>query len=219
MTTGSEVLALYGDAPWLTRLHVHVRWRTCPFQALSRAVPPTGRILEIGCGHGLFSVLLALQSEGREVVGTDVDGNKIQAAFRAGAGVANLRFDPAGPGDLPAGPWDAICIIDVLYLIDRDGERSLLEAAAAALAPGGVMVVKEMGTGPRWKFRLMALQERLSVQVLGITQGHDLTFVAPVEMGGWLTEAGLEDVTHLPLDTGRLHPHHLVTARRPSGPA
>lgn len=218
MTRGSDVLALYGDEPWLTRLHVGVRWRTCPFQAVSRRVPPEGRILEIGCGHGVFSALLALQSDGREVVGTDVDGDKIRAASRAGAGVANLRFDPAEPGDLPAGPWDAVCIIDVLYLIDRAGERALLEAAAAALAPGGVMVVKEMATGPRWKFQLMALQERLSVQILGITHGHGLTFVPPVELAGWLTEAGLDDVAHLPLHAGHLHPHHLITARRPSGP-
>lgn len=218
MTKGSDVLALYRAEPWRTRLHTGVRWRTCPFQAVSQVVPPAGRVLEIGCGHGLFSALLALQSEGREVVGTDVDGDKIQTASRAAAGVANLRFDPAEPGHLPAGPWDAICIIDVLYLIDRAGERALVEAAAASLAPGGVVVVKEMATSPRWKFRIMALQERLSVQVLGITEGHDLTFVPPPEVAEWLTEVGLDEVTHLALHGGYLHPHHLLTATRPSGP-
>lgn len=217
MTKGNDVLALYRGEPLLTRLHTAVRWRTCPFQAVSRVVSPVGRILEIGCGHGLFSALLALQSEDRDVVGTDVDGDKIRTASRAGARVTNLRFQPAEPSELPSGPWDAICIIDVLYLIDRAGERALLEAAAASLAPGGVVVVKEMATAPRWKFRLMALQERLSVQVLGITEGHDLTFVPPLELAAWLTDAGLDEVTHLPLHAGHLHPHHLLTATRPLG--
>jgi hypothetical protein len=64
----------------------------------------------------------------------------------------------------------------------------------------------------------MAFQERLAVQVLRITAGHDLTFVPPDELDGWLTAAGL-DVEHERLDRRSLHPHHLVVARKPSAPA
>ena len=110
-----------------------------------------------------------------------------------------------------------MCIVEVLYLIDRQGEQELITTAAEHLAPGGVLVVKEMGTTPRWKFRWMALQERLSVQVLKITAGHDLTFVPPDELAAWMERAGLNDVDHRPLDRGHLHPHHLVTARKPAG--
>jgi 2-polyprenyl-3-methyl-5-hydroxy-6-metoxy-1,4-benzoquinol methylase len=215
----NPTLARYAGEPLTTRLHTRVRWRSCPFEEIAEAVPPTGRVLEIGCGHGLFATHLALTGPGRTVVGTDVDGDKIQAAQRAAEGLANLTFAPAAPGELPDGTWDAICIVDVLYLIDRAGERGLLHEAARRLDPGGVLVVKEMATEPAWKFRWMALQERLSVQVLRITEGHDLTFVPPDELAGWMTEAGLVDVTHRRLDRGHLHPHHLVTARRPSGPA
>jgi len=211
---GASTLARYAEEPLGTRLHTRVRWRSCPFEAVADAVPPEGRVLEIGCGHGLFSTYLALSSPDREVVGTDVDGDKIRAATRAAEGVGNLTFAPAEPGALPEGTWRAICIVDVLYLIDRDGERSLLEAAAARLEPGGVLVVKEMGTQPAWKFRWMALQEKLSVQVLGITEGHDLTFATPAEIADWMTAAGLTDVAHRDLGRGYLHPHHLVTGTK-----
>lgn len=207
-------LARYAEEPLVTRLHTRVRWRSCPFEAVAEAVPASGRVLEIGCGHGLFSTYLALSSPTREVVGTDVDGDKIQAARRAAEGVGNLTFAPAEPGELPDGRWRAICVVDVLYLIDRAGERALVEAAAERLEPGGVLVVKEMGTQPSWKFRWMALQEKLSVQVLGITEGHDLTFATPEEIGGWMSGAGLVDVHHCDLGHGYLHPHHLVTATR-----
>ena len=212
-------LARYRGEPLGTRLHTRIRWRSCPFEDVAVAVPTAGRILEIGCGHGLFSTLLALQSAERTVVGTDVDGDKIRAAQRAAEGLANLTFAPAEPGELPDGTWDAICIVDVLYLIDRAGERALLHEAAGRLEPGGVLVVKEMATEPAWKFRWMALQERLSVQVLRITAGHDLTFVPPDELAGWMGEAGLAGVAHRRLDRGHLHPHHLVTARKPPGSA
>ena len=212
-------LARYDAEPLGTRLHTHVRWRSCPFEAVADAVPARGRILEIGCGHGLFATYLALGSAERTVLGTDVDGDKIHAAQRAADGVPNLTFRPDEPDAFPPGPWDAVCIVDVLYLIDRDGERALLTTAADHLAPGGVLVVKEMGTTPRWKYRWMALQERLSVQVLKITAGHDLTFVPPDELAAWMGDAGLTDVEHRPLHRGHLHPHHLVVARRPAEPA
>lgn len=211
-------LARYGRASLGTRLHTRVRWRSCPFAAVAEPVPSRGRILEIGCGHGLLSTYLALGADGRDVLGTDVDGGKIRAAQRAGEGIDNLSFRADEPGTFPPGPWDAVCIVDVLYLIDREGERGLLTTAADHLAPGGVLVVKEMGTTPRWKFRWMATQERLSVQVLGITAGHDLTFVPPSELTAWMEGAGLVEIEHRPLDRGHLHPHHLVVARKPAAP-
>ncbi len=212
-------LARYaGESPG-TRLHTRVRWRTCPFEDVADVVPRRGRILEVGCGHGLFATYLSLSSPERTVVGTDVDGDKIRAAQRAAAGLPNLSFAPAEPGELPTGPWDAVCIVDVLYLIDRAGERSLLRAAANSLAPGGVLVVKEMGSLPRWKFRWMAAQERLSVRILKITEGHELTFVPPQELATWMGDAGLGDVAHRPLHAGHVHPHHLLWATKPGEPA
>ena len=211
-------LARYRRESLGTRLHTRVRWRSGPFEAVADAVPTRGRILEIGCGHGLLSTYLALGADGRDVLGTDVDGDKIRAAQRAGQGIANLAFRAVEPGAFPAGPWDAVCIVDVLYLIEREGERELLTTAADHLAPGGVLVVKEMGTTPRWKFRWMATQERISVQMLGITAGHDLTFAPPPELTTWMEEAGLAEIEHRPLDRGYPHPHHLVVARKPAAP-
>jgi 2-polyprenyl-3-methyl-5-hydroxy-6-metoxy-1,4-benzoquinol methylase len=215
----NPTLARYAGESRRTRVHTAIRWRSCPFEDVAARVPSKGRILELGCGHGLLATHLALTSGERIVIGTDVDGDKIRAAQRATADIENLTFSPAAPGELPPGPWDAVCIVDVLYLIDREGERALLERLAADLAPGGALLVKEMATSPRWKFRWMAFQERLAVQVLGITEGHDLTFVAPDELATWLEHAGLTDIEHHRLDRRSLHPHHLVLARKPSGPA
>ncbi len=216
-STSREVLSLYVDAPLAVRAHVRLRWWTCPLRAVAAQLPPGGRVLEVGCGHGVFSLLAAVADSDRRVVGVDVDERKVPHA-RAAADRARLRgaaveITVAPPGALPAGPWDAIVVVDVAYLLDAAVQRRLLGECAARLAPGGVLAVKEMALAPRWKFQWNRVQETLAVRVLGITVGEGMTFVDPAEMGRWLVDEGL-DVRHLPLHKGYPHPHHLLVARR-----
>lgn len=218
-STSREVLSLYRDAPIPVRAHVRVRWATCPLRAVTAQLPPVGRVLDVGCGHGLLSVHAALSAPGRSVLGVDVDGRKVEHARAAAARARDQRgvdchIAVAPPGQLPEGPWDGVAIVDVLYLLDADAQRRLVVDCARRLAPGGVLAVKEMALDPPWKFRWNKAQETLAVRVLGITKGGGrLTFVGPSTIGDWMAAAGLA-VSHLPLQRGYLHSHHLVLGRR-----
>jgi SAM-dependent methyltransferase len=237
---GAAALDLYSAEPLAVRAHVHVRWWSAPFEPVAAALPPSGRMLEIGCGHGLFAAYAALSAPGRSVVGVDIDAEKIRhaqaaarraatrASWRAdappaavatggdGSGAApDLSFAVAESGAVPAGPWDAVAFVDMLYLLPASEQRRLLTEAVAQLAAGGTLVVKEMGAEPRWKVRWNTLQETLSVRVLRITAGSSFDFVPPAEMAGWLEGLGLS-TTLRRLDRRRLHPHHLLVARRPA---
>lgn len=211
---GRAALALFRDAPGQERAHVHVRWWSAPFRRLVRLLPDAGRVLEIGCGHGLFSAYAALDSPARDVVGVDIDADKIAAGAAAAARVPNLELRVAPDGAVPPGPWAAVVVVDVLYLLPADAQRRLLAAAAAQLAPGGRLVVKEMGASPAWKVRWNRWQETLSVRVLRLTEGStQFTFVPPDVMAGWLRDAGLQ-VAATRLDAGRVHPHHVLVGHR-----
>lgn len=201
------------------RLHTAVRWWTCPFPAVEAAVPRTGRILEVGCGHGLLSLYLALTAAGRRVVGVDVDGAKVEEA-RAAAGrlepreVSEVGFTAVPPGWLPDGPADAVVIADVLYLLAPEDQRRLLQRCAGCVVPGGRLVVKETAMEPAWKFRWNSIQETLSTRVLRITaSGDGLHFVPPATMAGWLAGSGME-ITSRAIDRGYPWPHHLLVGRR-----
>ena len=216
-TDAASVLSLYSRAPLPVRAHVLTRWVTCPFARVEAAVPRQGRVLEVGCGYGVFSCHLALSSPDRQVLGVDVDVRKVVHAQHAGKRAevrgATCEFHLAPPGEVPDGPWDAIVIVDVLYLLDRDEQEGLLHSCAQQLSLGGVLVVKEMATSPSWKARWNGMQETMSVKVLNITSGNELTFLEPSVLGGWMREDGLV-VTHQPLDHGYPHPHHLVVGAR-----
>ncbi|HEX3620966.1 MAG TPA: class I SAM-dependent methyltransferase [Acidimicrobiales bacterium] len=210
-----RVLSLYQDSTLVTRAHVRVRWATCPFRAVAQEIPTSGRILEVGCGHGLLSLLLALTSPARALHGIDVDQDKLDGARAAAVrGDLDVTFDVAVGGDLPEGPWDAIAIIDVLYLLDADSQRSLLRSCAERLAAGGTLVVKEMAPVPRWKAAWNHAQEVAAVKLLGITEGSELTFLAPAELAAAMSDGGLE-VLERPLHRGYPHPHHLLVGRKP----
>jgi 2-polyprenyl-3-methyl-5-hydroxy-6-metoxy-1,4-benzoquinol methylase len=212
-----RLLDAYGDAPWRERVHVYGRWRSCPFDALAAHVPATGRVLDVGCGHGLLSLHLALGSGRRRVTGVDIDAGKIAIARRAAdsAGVANATFGLSRPDDRPCGEWDAITIVDILYLLGPEAAAGMVEAAAAVLAPGGVLLVKEMALEPRWKYQLTRAQELLATRVVRITEGAHLELVPPSAIAEGMDRAGL-DVSFHRLDKGRLHPHHLIVGRRPA---
>jgi 2-polyprenyl-3-methyl-5-hydroxy-6-metoxy-1,4-benzoquinol methylase len=211
-TAALTALRAYRKAPLGDRLHVLVRWLTCPFPAVVEVLPSSGRVLEVGCGHGLFSGYLAQRSPGLQVHGVDIDADKIAvaAASEPPAG-GRLDFAVGDSGSVPDGPWDAVVLVDVLYLLDETAQRALLESCAAVLAPGGVLVVKDMAIRPRWKARWNAMQEALSVRVLKITEGSpEFVFTDPDERARWLVAAGLRDVRARRLDRGRVHPHHLL---------
>ena len=217
-----EVQGLYAAAPARVRAHIGLRWRSCPFDAVAARVPKSGRILEVGCGYGAFAAWLAMASPARAVLGIDIASDRIgeaqAAARRAEAATrnaaANLEYRTGAKGELPAGPWDAILFIDILYLLLPADQEKLLRAAARALAPGGVLLVKEVSNRPRAKAAWAFLQEILAVRVLRITQGRHVTLLPPARQAAWLAEESL-DVELVPLDRGYPHAHHLIEARRP----
>ena len=217
---GRTALALFADASIAMRLHVHARWRTCPLEAIAARVPTTGAVLDIGCGHGLFASYLALAAHGRRVVGVDLDKRKLVDAATVADDVAerggSLALEVARGGAVPAGPWDAITIVDVLYLLPTAAQRELVERAAAQLGPGGRLLVKEMAPTPAWKARWNRFQETLAVKVVGFTASESagFTFVDPAEMRALLEACGLE-VSEVPLDRGYVHPHLLLVGARP----
>ncbi len=209
-----KVLDAYGHLGRGDRFHVAVRWRSCPFLQVEAQVPRVGRALDVGCGHGVFSLFMAVRAPERQVTGIDIDGDKLDSARLAAAqaGVP-VTFADVADGGLPGGPWDAITVVDVLYLLGHDAALDLVRRAASALAPGGVLVVKEIDVRPRWKYELSRLQEVVSTRITRITAGDAVAFVPPDAIAGAMAEAGLI-TEQLPIGRGSLHPHLLVIGRR-----
>lgn len=100
-------------------------------------LPGSGRALDVGGGGGRNAIWLA--ARGLAVTLVDVSDEACAAAARraetAGVDLDVRRLDVERTG-LPAGPWDVVVFH---HFLDRDR----IHAAAAALAPGGTLLVSQ----------------------------------------------------------------------------
>jgi SAM-dependent methyltransferase len=215
-----RVLSLWADADRGGRFHTTARWWSAPFAELELEVPLAGDILEIGCGHGVFSTYLAITSRARSVVGVDIDADKIRLAERACAALdaaeAEVRFEAIPSGTVPRidGGWRSIVFADVLYLLGRERRTALLTECVDALAPGGLLVIKEVDTKPLLKAKFTYLQELLATKVLRITDGHTIDFASSEELSALLIDLGMSAMAKR-IDHGYLHPHCVVLGTKP----
>jgi SAM-dependent methyltransferase len=196
----------YRRRPPATRLHILIRYLTCPFLRLLRAVPrETRSLLEIGGGHALFSRLVAARGVPR-VVSVEPDLRKLGVIDGVQSVVA---FD-----DAVRGTFDAVAIVDVLYAIPIGHWDALLGRAYERLTPGGVLLVKEMDPDATWKNRWNALQEWISMRLLRITMAETFNYESREAFTARLKRAGFAEVTSRRIDFGYPHPHVLYVAKR-----
>jgi len=200
-------VALYAGFDARARLHVRLRRSLSCFEYIERLVPRSGRILEIGCGHGLFSNYLALASPDRQVQGIDIDDAKIALARRTRGRVSFRTGDARFP---PEGPFDAAVIVDVLYLLPAEMQAQALAAARGVLKSGGVLVWKSQELQPAWKHAICRTQEWLAVRA-GLTAGDSINFASRERALRLLADAGFARVAvHVP--KGRIYPDVVYVA-------
>ena len=118
-------------------------------------------LLDVGCGLGLLGQYLRERGWRGGYLGVDFDSAKIDAA-RAAAHAAghDLAFEPADArSGLPAARGH-VALLDVLHYLERDDQQALLRELAARVAPGAMLVLRNVLRAPGWRFHLTVLEER-----------------------------------------------------------
>lgn len=163
---GRAAVRLYAGVPGTVALLQRHRHRVAPVADVLRLVPAGSSVLDVGCGGGLLLNALAGAGAIRSGLGIDSAAAAIEAARRAAgnlpAGGVRPRFEvrPVQAG-LPEGPFDAVLLVDVLHHVPPADQEAAFRAAAARLAPGGVLVCKDMCARPLWRAGMNRLHDLL----------------------------------------------------------
>jgi 2-polyprenyl-3-methyl-5-hydroxy-6-metoxy-1,4-benzoquinol methylase len=207
-------LTQFHSLPFLERLHLRARLRSCPVDAVLAELPESGTIADVGCGHGLFCALAAA-TPGRRLLGLDPDERKIALARECLSSLPNVELHVGTASDLPAA-LDAILICDVLYLLPPGDWKRLLATCREKLRPGGRLVLKEASVFPKWKYQKAMLQERIMVGLLGRTRASGgLHFQPPAQTEVLLSSLGFQVDAIRDLGRGYTTAHVLIVARVP----
>jgi len=206
----STLRRAYAGAPLSTRLHAYGRFLSCPFLGVVERLPRGARLLDVGAGHGTLS-LLAAEARDATVVALDPDHRKLLATFRH----ARVRF-VAGYLDAIDGKFDAAALLDVLYRFPIAEWDGLLAALHTRLRPGGLLLIKDLDPGHRWKQRWNRTQEVISDRI-GLTLGEAFSYESRSEVLGRIARAGFVDGEAIDLGAWYPHAHVLYVARTGGG--
>jgi len=171
-----DIFSLYSETGLITKSYLRIKLKICPLVRLETLFPEEGKIIDLGCGNGLFPNILGIGSYRRRIIGADLDEKKIAAAEKTKGRLANIEYSMGNivTMDYPTG--DVFSLIDVLYLIPYEAQEVILRKCTDALSPEGTLIIKEMDTRPRWKYIWNYWQETVAVKIIGFTLGERFYF-------------------------------------------
>lgn len=158
------------------------------------------RILDVGCGSGVWSLEIGARYDGAQVTGLDFPAVLrafVERAHQTGLGdrIASL------PGDMfsievPAEAFDLVVIANVLRLEAAERASALIARMAAAVKPGGQMLIIDALASGTPEKDLLRASYSLHLAIRTKTgEPH-----APAQITEWLLRAGLTNIT--PIDCG-----------------
>ena len=167
---GREAIANIARAlPFVERAYASVRFsilRPKLLSVMDLLLTDEGRILDVGCGFGLFAAYFGQTQPGRSIVGIDPNARRVDLA-RAVATSLDCTAHRFHVGDVRTVPlegrFDAAYVLDVMHHIPAADQRSVLERLRDLLVPGGMLLIKDITTEPHFQLLFTEALDRLMV--------------------------------------------------------
>ena len=122
-----NLLKLYNNNSKKNKIYLKLRWRLCPFYKIINYIPKSGNILDIGCGFGILSNILALESSQRIVKGIDISESRIIESKKTIRERKNIQFLIQDIKDIDYKIYDTIIMSDFLHHLDNVRQTNILK--------------------------------------------------------------------------------------------
>jgi 2-polyprenyl-3-methyl-5-hydroxy-6-metoxy-1,4-benzoquinol methylase len=161
------------------------------------------RVLDIGCGFGLFGCYFAKLHPDVTYCGYDQNAERIAMARKAAErlGLKNAVFNYGDARELSIeDQFDAIMMVDLMHHINDETKKRLVDFCSQHLSPTGSLLVKDISTHSRFKtFFTWALD-------VVMTRGFDMSYWSESQFHNLLGEH-FARIETFPLSDWLPYPH------------
>ena len=171
------------------------------------------QIVDLGAGMGLMGLLTHARFPAINVRCVEWDQSKVEMARKLLEKIPDVSIEHGDARTVALGSPDAICLFDVLHYSPIEEQRAWLTRCVTALAPGGMVVVRELDP-ERGSWGLAEQIERSAVK-RGWNQGDGIHPWPISQLAQALRDLGLE-VEVKQAGRGVFSANALVVARKPS---
>ena len=162
------------------------------YELYNRLLPDSGKIVDIGCGYGFMSQMLAMLNEQREIVGIDYDNGKIEVASHCYRKPANVQFEVADITQYPLPEADAFVLSDVLHYLPLSDQKEVLRQCAVKLNEGGILLIREGDKDYADRHSRTRLTEFFSTKIMRFNKvSNRLAFLSGKDLEAICTDLGL----------------------------
>lgn len=173
-------------------MRVKIRLEKC-YTLFDRIVPREGTVVDLGCGYGPLSYMLAMLSDRRRIVGVDYDAEKIETARHSFLRRPETEFVHADLRTAELPEADAFLLLDVLHYMQPEEQRGLIERCAARLKAGGRIIIRDGDAGKAERHKTTAMTEVWSTKIVGFNKTDgELHFTSTPELQQTARRLGLE---------------------------
>lgn len=213
MPNAIELYRIYRDTGFLYGLYAWIKLKICPLLQLEKYVPKEGKIMDLGCGVGLFTNIMALGSSARFIEASDISAKKINIAKKTIGHRKNIRFSINSMQNFNDSSFDAIVVTDALYLIPFAQQEQILRQCFRKLSGDRLLLIKEVDTSPYWKYFLNLIQETIVVKLFKFSEGDSFFFRSSADYKNLLSKIGFE-VKVTRLDKDQTYPHIVYICKK-----
>ena len=140
-------------------LQGYVRWKVRTDHAYRAALATLqGRetpLLDLGCGLGILAFYLREHGYTAPILGIDFDERKIDLARNVATRYRGIDFI-AGDAREPLPEDHDIVLLDLLHYFDADSRKRIMANVARAVAPNGIVVIRQAIHDRSWRARFTA---------------------------------------------------------------
>jgi 1-acyl-sn-glycerol-3-phosphate acyltransferase len=152
---------------WYLRIKIMMEHK---YRFFDQIIPRDASIVDVGCGYGPLSYMLALTSSNRKVLGIDYDKTKIDVARHGALRPVNLAFEHGDAVMYDFSMADIFILNDMLHYLPEKEQNILFAQCSRCLKEGGMIIVRDGDTQKANRHRITQFTEILSTKIFGFNK-------------------------------------------------